>query len=81
MPCMQDIVHIVKDTTTFPSPVLAVGAMFSVTPILTNPGGTIVNMLAMNKVLKLDTAARSVTVQAGITLGDLHDYLADKVRG
>eukprot|EP00775_Hariotina_reticulata_P009417 gene9417-9582_t len=45
---------------------------------MTNPNGTIVNMTSFNRVLWLDSAGRTVSVEPGITLGDLHDHLARK---
>lgn len=59
--------------------VLAVGAMHSVNACLTNNGGTLVNMSALNRLLGLEEGG--VRVQAGVKMADLYDWLGEHVRG
>lgn len=60
---VEEIVAVVKDTDTYPSPVRAVGSRHSTTPCATADGGTIVDMSGMNRIL--DIGSDTVTAQAG----------------
>ena len=72
---VEDVVNCVKNTTACPSPVLAVGSMKSVTSCIVNDGGTLLNLASMTSILEYHPATGMVTCDAGVTLGDLHDYL------
>lgn len=75
-----DIQRIIMDCKTYPTPVIAVGSMHSVTPCLVNNGGTIISVSNMNKIIGLvgsgDQAV--VKVETGVKLVDLHKWLAEK---
>ena len=67
------------DTVQFPSPLLPVASMHSVTRCNVNDEGTILSLAKLNKVLGLDTATGLVSLQAGVKLADLHDWLGERV--
>ncbi len=74
----QDIVAVVRDPQAYPSPVRALGNIHSVTACVVS-NGTIVNMLHMNKIvgmLKDERGRQTVAVEAGVTLIELHRWLA-----
>lgn len=93
----EQVQHVVASPHNFPGPVLAVGAMHSVTACITNTGGTIVSLARLNAVLGFvdddddDTVdnvdndpavmPKLVKVQAGVTMADLHDWLGKQVGG
>ncbi|MFW6076087.1 MAG: FAD-binding protein, partial [Chloroflexota bacterium] len=60
---VEDIVQVVKDRETFPSPVRAVGSNHSTVPVGDPDGGTLVDMRGMNRILNIDE--HSVRVEAG----------------
>lgn len=51
--------------------------MHSVNACITNNGGTLLNMSALNLIVGLE--AHRVRVQAGVTMADLYDWLAKRV--
>ncbi len=59
---VDDIVGVLKDPVTYPSPVRAVGSNHSTTPCGVADGGTLIRM-KMNKILSI--SGNSLTVQAG----------------
>jgi len=61
---VDDIVAVLKDPATYPSPVRAVGSNHSTAPCGVADGGTLIRM-KMNKVLSLSPAG--LVVEAGIT--------------
>ena len=61
---LDDIVAVLKDSTTYPSPVRAVGSNHSTAPCGVAEGGTLVRM-KMNKILSMSPTA--LVVEAGIT--------------
>ena len=61
----EDIVEIVKSVVRFPSPVRPAGSMHSTARMNGDDGGTMVDMKAMNRILKF--GEDSVTVEAGAT--------------
>ena len=74
----EDVQQVVRDTLTFPSPVLSVGSFISVTDCLVNDGGTIVTTRKLDKVLGLETdewGRQVVRVQAGCRLKPLNMWL------
>lgn len=63
---VQEIQSILRDTSTYPSPVRAKGSYHSLTPCVSADGGTIVDMTRMNRVLQIDKANNTFTPQAGL---------------
>jgi L-gulonolactone oxidase len=61
----EDLVAIMRDTSRFPSPVRPAGSMHSTARMNGDDGGTMVDMKAMNRILRFD--ADTVTVEAGAT--------------
>ena len=61
----EDLVAIMRDTSRFPSPVRPAGSMHSTARMNGDDGGTMVDMKAMNRILRFDTD--TVTVEAGAT--------------
>jgi FAD/FMN-containing dehydrogenase len=60
---VEDIVKVLKDPTTYPSPVRAVGSNHSTSACGVAEGGTLIRMPGMNRIL--DIGGDTVTVQAG----------------
>jgi hypothetical protein len=74
-PCSADeIAAILADPKEFPSPVRPVGSGSSITRCSQTATGTKVDMTELNRVLSM--GEDTVTVQAGITLRKLAEYLA-----
>jgi FAD/FMN-containing dehydrogenase len=75
-----DVVRVVKDPVNYPTPVRALGSIHSVSEVVVNEGGTVVLMRALKGVLGLsaDAEGQVVTVQAGITLLELHTWLGER---
>ena len=69
----QELVRVLESTQHYPSPVRVVGSASSTTRCTEAPGGTIVDLSEMNRVLRVERD--SVTVQPGITLAELADVL------
>jgi FAD/FMN-containing dehydrogenase len=72
---VDDIVAVLKDTATYPSPVRAVGSNHSTAPCGVAEGGTLIRM-KMNKILNI--GADSLTVQAGAVHLDMANALKAK---
>lgn len=75
-----EIQTIVKDTVLYPSPVRALGNIHSVTACVVS-NGTIVDMRGMDKILSLNKNAQgpqTVSVEGGVTLINVHNYLAEQ---
>jgi FAD/FMN-containing dehydrogenase len=66
---VDDIVKVLKDPVTYPSPVRAVGSNHSTAPVGVADGGTLIQMSGMNRIL--DIGKDTVTVQAGAILLDI----------
>ncbi len=66
---VEDIVRIVKDPSTYPSPVRAVGSNHSTAPVGVAEGGTLIQMSGMNRILEI--GKDTVTVQAGAIALDI----------
>jgi FAD/FMN-containing dehydrogenase len=60
---VEDIVKVLKDPATYPSPVRAVGSNHSTSACGVAEGGTLIRMSGMNRILEI--RSDSVTVQAG----------------
>ena len=72
----DDIAAILLDTKKYPSPIRPMGSGSSVSRCALTATGTLVDMSLLDRVLSVD--ADSVTVQAGIRLRDLAEYLAEE---
>jgi FAD/FMN-containing dehydrogenase len=68
---------ILKQTDKYPSPVRAMGSNHSLTPCAATPG-TVVDMKGMNKILKIDRAAMTLTAEAGIEMIEANRGLRDQ---
>src|SRR4249919_2106923 len=64
---VEELQNILKQRDKYPGPVRAMGSYHSLTPCASSTG-TIVDMHGFNKVLGIDTAAMTVTAQAGAQL-------------
>lgn len=72
----DDIAAILLNEKKYPSPVRPMGSGSSVSRCAQTATGTLVDMGMLDKVLSVDAA--TVTVQAGIRLRDLAEYLAEE---
>ena len=72
----DEIATILTDSKKYPSPLRPMGSGSSVSRCAQTATGTIVDMSLLDRVLSID--ADSVTVQAGIRLRDLAEYLAEE---
>ncbi len=63
---VDDIIRIVKDTERYPSPVRVKGSHHSTTRCVVADGGTVIDVTRMNKILDIDEAAKTITMQAGV---------------
>ena len=72
----DDIATILMNADAYPSPVRPMGSGSSVTRCAQTAAGTIIDMSLLDRVLA--HTSDSVTVQAGIRLRDLAEYLADE---
>jgi hypothetical protein len=73
---VEEIATILTDSDRFPSPVRPVGSGSSVTRCAQTATGTLMDLSQLDRVIVL--TADTVTVQAGIRLQDLAQYLADE---
>jgi hypothetical protein len=78
----SDVCAAVKDASRFPSPLLAVGSRHTVTGAISNSGGTVVDVSAMDAILGFGEVAGQevVRVQCGVKLMALHKWLDAQVR-
>lgn len=65
----KDITKILKDASTYPSPVRAFGSNHSTAPCAAADGGTMIRMKGMNRILAI--TEDTVTVEAGAILIDV----------
>ncbi len=72
----SEIHTVLMDPRRYPSPVRPVGSGSSTTRCVTANGGTQLDLLTMNRVLKIERDR--VTVQPGISLTELADILSDE---
>ena len=66
---VETLQEIMRDTVKYPSPVRAMGSYHSLTPCASSTG-TIVDMDGLNRVLRIDAEAMTITAQAGVQLVD-----------
>ncbi len=69
----KELVRVLQSRQHYPSPVRVIGSASSSTRCTEAPGGTIVDLGEMNRVLRIER--NCVTVQPGITLAELADVL------
>lgn len=67
---VEDIIAIMKDSETYPSPVRAVGSNHSTTPCGVADNGTLVDMRKMNRIIEI--RSDSVTAEAGALYIDVN---------
>ena len=63
---VDDIVRIVRDRERYPGPVRVKGSHHSTTRCVVNEGGTVIDITQMNRILKIDRVAKTITMQAGV---------------
>ena len=66
---VETLQEIMRDTVKYPGPVRAMGSYHSLTPCASSTG-TIVDMDGLNRVLRIDAEAMTITAQAGVQLVD-----------
>src|SRR6185295_6324378 len=64
---VEEIQAIMRQTDRYPSPVRAMGSFHSLTPCASS-SGTIVSLLGLKKVLKIDPQEMTFTAQAGLQM-------------
>lgn len=64
---VDDVVRVVTDTATYPSPVRAQGSGHSTTECAVADEGTLLDMSKMDRILNIDTVNKTVTAEAGAT--------------
>ena len=72
----EDIVEIVKSVVRFPSPVRPAGSMHSTARMNGDDGGTMVDMKAMNRILKF--GEDTVTVEGGVSYQTVSNALKER---
>ncbi len=71
---VEQIQAVLRDPTTYPSPVRAMGSFHSLTPCPCSDG-TILRMSKMDKVISIDTQNQTFTAQAGMQMIDANHAL------
>ena len=71
---VEELQNILKQRDKFPSPVRAMGSYHSLTPCASSPG-TIVDMTALDKIVRIDAEAMTLTAQAGLEMIEAADAL------
>jgi len=71
---VDDVVRVVSDTATYPSPVRAVGKLHSPAPCSADDGGTMLDMTSMTRILEI--GPDFVTAEAGALYIDVAEELA-----
>ena len=74
---VAELQGILKDTTKYPSPVRAMGSHHSLTPCAASTG-TVIDMKGLNKVIKIDAAAGTLTAEAGLEMIEANRLLREK---
>ena len=73
---LNELQRIMHPATARPTPIRALGANSASTQCSTAIGGTIVDMTLLNKIT--DLSQNTVTVQAGVSLAELTEFLAEQ---
>lgn len=63
---IDQIIAIVKDKQTYPSPVRVKSSHHSTTRCVVAEGGTVIDMTRMNRIIKIDEDAKTITMEAGV---------------
>src|SRR6185295_16342010 len=71
---VEEIQAIMRQQDRYPSPVRAMGSFHSLTPCASS-SGTIVSMLGMKKIVKIDAQAMTFTAQAGLQVVEAAEML------
>jgi FAD/FMN-containing dehydrogenase len=71
---VEEIQAIMRQQDQYPSPVRAMGSFHSLTPCASSPG-TVVSLLGLKKVLKIDPQALTFTAQAGLQMIEAAELL------
>ena len=74
---VQEIQSILRDSSTYPTPVRAKGSYHSLTPCVSSDG-TIIDMSHMVQIIDIDPANNSFTAQAGLQIIDASKALREK---
>ena len=74
---VAELQEILRDRQKYPSPVRAMGSNHSLTPCAASTG-TVVSMDGFTKIVKIDTAKKTLTAQAGLQLVDAAAALRKK---
>ena len=74
---VAELQEILRDRQKYPSPVRAMGSNHSLTPCAASTG-TVVSMDGFTRILKIDTAKKTLTAQAGLQLVDAAAVLRKK---
>src|SRR6187455_3686118 len=72
----EDLVEILTDEVRFPSPVRPAGSMHSTARMNGDDGGTMVDMKAMNRILKF--GEDTVTVEGGVSYQTVSNALKER---
>ncbi|MEL6950483.1 MAG: FAD-binding oxidoreductase [Pseudomonadota bacterium] len=73
---LKQLVHIMDPASRFPTPIRPMGANSASTQCTTAVGGTVVDMINLNDITEITDT--TVTAQAGVTLRELADELAEQ---
>jgi FAD/FMN-containing dehydrogenase len=74
---VAELQEILRDRQKYPGPIRAMGSNHSLTPCAASTG-TVVSMDGFTKIVKIDTAAKTLTAQAGLQLVDAAAALRKK---
>ncbi len=75
---IDDIVAVMKDKETYPSPVRAIGSNHSTTRCGVADSGTVLLMKRMNRIIEIDTEKMTVTAEPGAMYIDVAYALREK---
>lgn len=73
---LKQLQQVMRPQSQYPTPIRPMGANSSSTQCTAAVGGTVVDMTGLNKIT--DIAEDAVTAEAGVTLGELAEYLATR---
>ena len=62
----EHIAEVVRDTANYPAPVRVKGSHHSTTRCIENPGGTVIDISGLNRILSIDAENLSIRMQAGV---------------
>ncbi|MEM7611336.1 MAG: FAD-binding oxidoreductase [Pseudomonadota bacterium] len=73
---LKQLLEIMRPFSQYPTPIRPMGANSTSTQCNSAVGGTVVDMTSLNKIT--DITERTVTAEAGVTLRELTDFLAER---